>query len=54
MQALRMIKYRIDDGGNMAIEYAEFYYLIGACVVYLAALLIYNAVGGKKKKSKKA
>ena len=36
----------------MAIEYTEFYYLIGACVVYLAALLIYNAVGGKKKKSK--
>ncbi len=49
-----MIKYRIDNEGNMAIEYAEFYYLIGACVAYLAAILIYNAIGGKKKKSKKA
>lgn len=38
----------------MSIEFVEFYYLAGACVAYLAALLIYNAVGGKKKKSKKA
>ena len=36
------------------IEYEEFFYLIGACVVYLAAIVIYNAIGGKKKKSKKA
>ena len=35
----------------MSIEYAEFYYLIGACVAYLAAILIYNAVGGKKKRA---
>ena len=38
----------------MAIEFEEFYFLIGACVAYLAALVIYNAIGGKKKKSKKA
>ena len=38
----------------MSIEISEFYYLAGACVAYLAALLIYNAIGGKKKKSKKA
>ena len=36
------------------IEYEEFFYLIGACVAYLAAIVIYNAIGGKKKKSKKA
>ena len=38
----------------MTVEFAEFYYLIGACVAYLAVLIAYNAIGGKKKKSKKA
>ena len=33
----------------MAIEISEFYYLIGACVAYLAILIGYNALGGKKK-----
>ncbi len=37
----------------MVIEFSEFYYLIGAGVAYLALLLVYNAVGGRKK-SKKA
>jgi len=53
-QVSKTIKYRISNEGNMAIEYAEFYYLIGACVAYLAILIAYNAIGGRKKKSKKA
>ena len=54
MQVSKTIKYRIDYEGNMEIEYVEFYYLLAACVVYLGALIAYNAIGGKKKKSKKA
>ena len=38
----------------MTVEFSEFYYLIGAAVAYLAILIAYNALGGKKKKSKKA
>ena len=53
-QASKTIKYRIDNGGNMSIEFPEFYYLLAACVIYLGALIAYNAIGGKKKKSKKA
>ena len=37
----------------MVVEISEFYYLIGAAVAYLAILIAYNAIGGKKK-SKKA
>ena len=37
----------------MTIEMSEFYYLIGAAVAFLAILIVYNAVGGKKKKAKK-
>ena len=50
----KTIKYGIDDEGNMSIEYPEFYYLLAACVIYLGALIAYNATGRKKKKSKKA
>lgn len=39
---------------TMTIELSEFYYLIGAAVAYLAILIAYNAIGGRKKKSKKA
>ena len=48
-------KYEIHDVGSitMVLELSEFYYLVGAGVAYLALLIIYNAVGGKKK-SKKA
>ena len=53
-QVSKTIKYRIDNEGNMAIEFKEFYYLIGACAAYLVLLIAYNAIGGKKKKSKKA
>ncbi len=38
----------------MVVEISEFYYLISAGVAYLAILIAYNAIGGKKKKSKKA
>jgi hypothetical protein len=37
----------------MTIEMSEFYYLIGAAVAFLAILIVYNAVGGRKKKAKK-
>ena len=36
----------------MTVEFAEFYYLIAACVVYLGALIAYNAIGGEKKSKK--
>ena len=54
MQVSKTIKYRIDNEGNMEIEYVEFYYLLAACLVYLGALIAYNMTGRKKKKSKKA
>lgn len=38
----------------MSVELTEFLYLVGAAGAYLALLIIYNAVGGRKKKSKKA
>ena len=38
----------------MTVEISEFYYLIGAAVAYLAVLIAYNAICGRKKKSKKA
>jgi len=37
----------------MTIEMSEFYYLIGVAVAFLAILIVYNAVGGRKKKAKK-
>ena len=37
----------------MTIEMSEFYYLIGAAVAFLAILIVYNAVGGRKKNAKK-
>jgi len=36
----------------MTIEMSEFYYLIGAAVIFLAAIIVYNAVGGRKKAKK--
>ncbi len=38
----------------MILEVSEFYYLFGVAAAYLAILIAYNAIGGKKKKSKKA
>ena len=55
-RASSKIKYYMYDVGSitMTIELSEFYYLIGAAVAYLAILIAYNAIGGRKKKSKKA
>lgn len=36
----------------MSVELGEFYYLIGVAVAYLAILVVYNWVGGKKKAKK--
>ncbi len=38
----------------MVLEISEFYYLIGAGAVFLFLIIAYNALGGRKKKSKKA
>ena len=37
----------------MTVEFTEFYYLIGVAAAFLAILIVYNAVGGRKKKAKK-
>ena len=38
----------------MSVELTEFLYLVGAAGAYLFLLIAYNALGGRKKKSKKA
>ena len=53
MRPSKTTKYRICKEGNMTVEFAEFYYLIAACVIYLGALIAFNAVGGGKKKKSK-
>ena len=50
-----MNKYILNNEGSVTMEIVikEFIYLLAAAGAYLALLLIYNAVGGRKK-SKKA
>jgi len=36
----------------MTVEIGEFYYLVGAAAIFLAAIIVYNWVGGRKKAKK--